>query len=225
MIRNYVFFLSLSSLLIFCQDTLVSGQGFLISQVRTLEVRNSNNKSYSDIEGSPYYSKDFINSTIFLRNGNYANIPLRYDLYQDQMEFNKDGKILWLNLSDINYIKYGQDTLYVSSVEGDTNKLGYFFLKDSGSYLLFFKRPVIFEPLVPPEGYTETIPDRFKPGYELIFIKQEKNPAVRIRNKKDLLNYFTENQGALDFIKKEKIRADKIDDLHRLITWLNNKKN
>src|SRR4030042_5150097 len=83
----------------------IRGQGFLINQVKTLEIRNLDNKKYSDIAGSPYYSNDFLKSTIYLKNGNYSNQPLRYDLFRDEMEFMKDGTILWLIKNDIKYIR------------------------------------------------------------------------------------------------------------------------
>lgn len=199
----------------------VSGQGFLINQVKTLEIRNLTDKSYNDIEGSPYYTKDFIKSTIFFRDGNYSNQPLRYDMFRDEMEFNKEGKILWLNRKDIKYIRYGTDMIFVSSLDADTSKSGYYFLKDEGKYLLFYKKTALYEPMVQPKGYSETIPDRFKQGNDLVFIKLIGNPALKIRNRKDLMDYFAENQRALDFMKKEKIRADKIEDLHKLICFLN----
>jgi hypothetical protein len=77
------------------------GQGFLINQVRTLETRNAlTNKSYSDIEGSPYYTKNFTGSRIYDCNGNFTDLPLRYDIFQDEMEFMKDGKIRWINKNE-----------------------------------------------------------------------------------------------------------------------------
>lgn len=201
-----------------------SGQGYLINQVRTLQTRNISNLRYDDIEGSPYYSRDFINSTIYLKNGNYSNQPLRYDMFQDEMEFNKDGAILWLIKKDIKYITYGSEMIFVSSADADTNKLGYYFLKDEGRYLLFYRKSVLFEPAVASKGYSDPIPDRFKPENDIIYIRYQGNPDVRIRTKKDLLEYFSKNQSALDLIQKEKIKADKIDDIHKLISFLNEMK-
>jgi hypothetical protein len=223
MVRINPLVLSISIILILHQHVPVSGQGFLINQVKTLEIRNLTDKSYNEIEGSPYYTKDFIKSTIFFRDGNYSNQLLRYDMFRDEMEFNKEGKILWLIRKDIKYIRYGTDMIFVSSVDADTNKLGYYILKDDGTYLLFYKKTALYEPMVPSKGYSEPIPDRFNQASDLIFIKSTGNPAFEIRNKKDLLDYFAGNQSALDFIKKEKTRPDKLEDLHKLIYFLNEK--
>lgn len=221
MVRINPLVLSLFMISLLNQFVSVSGQGFLINQVKTLEIRNLTEKSYNDIEGSPYYTQDFIKSTIFFRDGNYSNQLLRYDMFRDEMEFNKEGKILWLIRKDIKYIRYGTDMIFVSSADADTNKLGYYILKDEGTYLLFYKKTTLYEPMVPSKGYSEPIPDRFMQGKDMIFIKHMENPALEIRNKKDLMNYFAENQSALDFIKNEKTRADNLEDLHKLICFLN----
>ena len=199
----------------------ICGQGFLINQVKTLEIRNLDNKKYSDIVGSPYYSNDFINSTIYLKNGNYSNQPLRYDMFRDEMEFMKDGTILWLIKNDIKYIRYGTDMIILASADGDTTKTGYYFLRENGKYILFSKKSVIYEPMVPPKGYSDIISERFTRDNDDIFIKYQNMPARKIRNKKDLKGYFSDNKTALDFIKKEKIKADRIEDLNKLVSMLN----
>jgi hypothetical protein len=219
--KKYITILISMTILSLLYHEPASGQGFLINQVKTLELRSLESRNYSDIEGNPYYTKEFINSVIFLRDGNYLNQPLRYDMYRDEMEFNKEGIIYWLRKKEIKYIRHGSDMIFVSSEDGDTNKLGFFFLKDEGRYLLFLKKAVLFEPMVPPKGYSETIPEKFSPDDDVIFIRQEGNPASRIRNKQDLMKYFSGNLKALERIKSEKIRADKIEDLHRLISYLN----
>lgn len=212
-------------IILFCFNcAVVSGQGFLINQVKTLETRNLGDKSYDDIEGTPYYSKDFIKSTIFFRDGNYSNQPLRYDMFRDEMEFNKDGIILWLNRKDIKYLRYGTEMIFVSALDADTAKTGYYFLKDEGRYLLFYKKSALYEPMVPPKGYDKTIPDKFIQNKDLIYIKQSGESAIKIKNRKDLLNYFKEDQIARGFIKSSKIKADKIGDLHKLISFLNERK-
>jgi hypothetical protein len=200
---------------------LISGQVPLLQQVRTLELRELTNKKYSDIEGSPYYTDEFIISRVYLKSGNYSTIPLRYDLFQDQMEFKKDQTVLWVVKKDIKYIRYGNEMIFVSSPDGDTSKLGYFFLKDNGKYLLFYKRIVNYLPLVPAKGYSDIKPDRFDHPYDEIFIKEGDNPARKIKTKKELLAFFKNEKTALDFIEKEKIKPDNIEDLHKLVSFLN----
>jgi len=97
MSRTYIVATTLYVSLMFGLAIPLQGQGFLINQVRTLQTRNASDLHYEDIEGSPYYSKDFINSTVYLKNGNYSSQPLRYDMFQDEMEFNKEAKNTLVN--------------------------------------------------------------------------------------------------------------------------------
>lgn len=200
----------------------VSGQGFLINAVRTLELRSaSENKKYGDLDGSPYYTSGFTKSTAYLKNGNYANIPLRYDMFRDEMEFQKDGKILWLFKKDIKFIKYGTEIIVVTTTGGDTTKPGYYFLKDSGKFQLFYKKSVQVELYVQPKGYAGSKPDRFESVADEIYISKGNESAVKIETNKDLQSFFKGDKVALDFIKKNRIKADDIINLHLLIGYLN----
>jgi hypothetical protein len=198
------------------------GQGRLFNDVRTLEFREAgNNKNYGDFDGSPYYTTGFRNSTAYMKDGNYANVPLRYDMYRDEMEFIKDEKIFWLIKKDIKYIKYGTEIIIVSSLDTDTTNSGYFFLKDSGKFQLFYKKSVLFQPYVQPEGYKDSKPNRFEPVADKIYIRKGDAVAVKIESRRDLLSYFEGDKAALDFIKKNKIKANDVINLHLLISYLN----
>lgn len=195
----------------------------LRSQVRTLELRNIGPKKYNEIDGTPYYTDKYIKSVAYLKNGNYASIPLRYDLFQDEMEFIKENNVLWLVKKDIKYIRYGSDMIFLSSPDGDTSKLAYYFLKDEGKIMLFYKIIIRYQPYIEPKGYTSAIPESFVPDKNLIYIKREKMPACKIVTKKDLTSFFSEDEIAMEFIKKNKIRPDNIEDLHSLVSFLNSR--
>ena len=217
-------FITISLIFLFqlCIFFSLSGQGFLINQVKTIETRNALiNKSYKDIEGSPYNSNTFTEGMAYLKDGNFASLSLRYDIFQDEMEFRKGENIRWLNKNDIKYIRSGTDMIFVSSADGDTSKLGYFFLKNSGKYLLFYRKIVNYLPSEPPKGYATAIPDRFVSGNDEIFIKAENMPAKKIKNKKDLFEFFDNDKTVLDHIKKKKIKANNLEDLNELVSFLN----
>jgi hypothetical protein len=199
------------------------GQGFLINQVKTLESRNITNRRYDEIDGSPFYKDKFTESVVYLKDGNYANLPIRLDLFQDQMEFIKENRIQWLLKSDIRYIRYGTDMVFVSSAAGDTSNLSYYFLKDDGKIMLFYQKVVKYQPMVDPKGYAASIPERFVPDKDLIYLKKEKMPARKILTRKDLKSFFSDDKSALEFIKNKKVKPDDIEDLHQLVSFLNNK--
>jgi hypothetical protein len=196
----------------------------LFSQTRTLAVRDAKFViNYDDVEGSPYYTKDFIRGTAYLKNGNHASVPLRYDIFRDEIEFLKENKILLLKKNEILYVLYGSDMLMPIHSVSDTSKFGYFILKSTGNYKLFCRKIIGFYPEVPPVGYRETIPAKFKQESDEFYFQTDGKALQKIKNNKDLKGIFSDNKSALNYIKKEKIKASKSKDLEKLFTYLNNK--
>jgi hypothetical protein len=194
----------------------------LYNNWKTLALRDANfMMNYELIQGSPYYSKDFINSTVYLRNGQYAKVPVRYDIYQDEIEFMQENKIQWLNKKEVRNIIHGSEMIIVSPVNEDTSKLGYFLLLGTGSYSLYVKKRMGYYPSVAPQGYTKGIPERFEPERDEFYLKAKGLPAKRFNSKRSLLAILSNNGDAQSFIKKEKIQADNIEDLKKLLKFLN----
>jgi hypothetical protein len=194
----------------------------VINQTRILAIRELDHTiNYKNVDGSPYYTQEFIKGTVYLKDGNYATLPYRYDLFRDEIEFLKDDKIIWLKKTDIKFVRYGGDMLIVTHAVSDSSKLGYFFLKETGKFRLLVKKRIDYYPEVQPKGYAATVPAYFKPGLDEFFIQPYGLPAMVIKNKKDLMAVFGDNQPALGYIKKEKIRYNKESDLLQLVRFLN----
>ena len=218
-------YLILSLLILFQFNQLFSQftPGQLINEVNTLATRKAaNSLSYSDIEGTPYYTNEFIKSTVYLKNGNYASAPLRYDLYRDEMEFKLDNQVFWLTKKDIKLIRYGNEMVFTAPSISDTSKLGYFFINDLGKNKLFCKKGVTFLPFIPPKGYAATVPNRFERNKDEFYIVLEGSRVQKIKNNRDLTTIFAGHKAALDFIKKERIKADRFEDLQKLVNYINN---
>lgn len=199
--------------------------GGLINQVRVLDTRNiSSTLNYADVAGSPYYTSDFVKGTVYLETGNYASFPFRYDIFRDEIEFLKEGKVFWLIKKDVKSVLYGSEKLIVAHAISDTSRIGYFFLKDTGRYNLLVKKSISYYPLVPPKGYSETVPACFQSEADEYYLQQGKMPAQQIKNMKDLSIIFNGNQSVLNFIKREKIKIGKFEDLRKLVYFLNNEK-
>jgi hypothetical protein len=217
----YIIFLifPLTFNLLFSQDA----TNKLILDVSILAARNAaGGLTYDNIEGSPHYSDGFVKSIVYLKDGRTASLPLRYDLFQDEIEFKRDEKIFWLFKKDVLYIQYGKDTLFPEPFSDDPGKSTYFFAQEKGKYALYIRKKVSFQPEAPSKGYSESLPDRFERDRDEYYLKQEGMPALEIINKKTLLGILGENEPALDYIKKSKIKASKEEDLLKLIIFLNN---
>ncbi len=195
----------------------------LLLDVRISEARNAvGDLTYENIFGSPYYSVEFINSVVHLKNGEHATVPLRYNLFKDEIEFRRDNALLWLEKKDVAYINMGKETLIVEPASDAPGKSAYFFVQDTGKYSLLIKRKTRFEAYVPPRAYVDAVPDRFKRENDLFFLKSDGLPALEIKSKKALQTILKDNPQALEFIKRNRVRVNKSENLHALVIFLNN---
>jgi hypothetical protein len=134
---------------LFSGNDLFSQRGVVdvMREVNLVAARNSiGGLSYEDIEGSPYYTDEFIDGTIYLKNGNSATLPLRYNLLQDEIEFHRDKQILWITKSAVIHVQYGQELLIPESFSENPGKTTYFFAHEKGKYDLYIRKQVNFSP-------------------------------------------------------------------------------
>ena len=205
--------------LLFSQDTPMR----VINEFHILAARNAvGGLSYDDIKGSPYYSNEFVNGTVYLKDGKSVSLPLRYDLLRDEIEFKRDQKIFWIIKKDVLYIQYGKEMLFPEALPIDPGKSIYFFSLGKEKYSLYIRKKISFYPKEPVKAYAENVPDRFERERDVYYLKQENMPAIEIKSKKVLSEILSENEPALDFIKKSKIKANKVEDLLELVKFLNN---
>jgi len=187
----------------------------LMSEVRTRNAREgTSGLSYGEIEGSPYFSDEFIDGKVYLKSGKSAAIPIRYNLYTDEVEFMRDGMVHDLIKDDVKYIEQGEEVIYQ---ENST----YYFSQESGKFSLYIKKRVSFHDKVSARAYYDPEPAKFKRDMDEYYLKEENKPAREIKNKKTLQEMLGENEAALDFIKKSKIKATKAEDLLELVRFLN----
>ncbi len=174
---------------------------------------------YSTIEGNAYYTDNFVESTIYFTSGDSIIVPVRYDLYADEIEFNKDKNVLWVHKGSVDSILYGNDKLTaLTMLDGKT--IHYFFIINNGKYSLLQKKRVKMIPAELPKGFQDAKPPRFEPVEEY-YIKKNDLPPVAIYTKKDINRVVAGNPLAQDFVKKEKIRLGREDDLVKLVEYLN----
>lgn len=196
----------------------------LINEVKSLEIRNAPTKmEYNNFEGTPFYKSQFINSTVYYFNGNYASVPLRYDLYMDEMEFKQGTEVYWLIKEDIKLIKYGTDMLFTAPLPDDNSKLSFYFISDLGRNKLFYRKSVNLSQYVEPKGYAGPVPASFGQNEDEYYIAPEGKRIKKVKTNKDLKTIFDGNQAALEFLRKEKLKADKFEDLKKLISFVNGK--
>lgn len=183
-----------------------------------------------DVEGSKYIQDDFKQATISLYSGYKFNV--KYNAYDDEMEVQgKDNKSFALNKSEKNAEVTFLDNNKTYGVYGylnseDQSISGYFQKITNGDVanLLKKERVMFIEEKLSKTGYDAYRPPQFKRLNDQFFIKLKDSPlAIELpKNKKNIANLFPNKKDEiLKFIKENKLKTNKEEDLIKLTNFIN----
>ena len=180
------------------------------------------------VEGSPYLSKFFQRGTINLYKDTIRNIPMRYNMYREQMEFILKGDTLVLgNVMGINQITIGDRVFKTSiSMEGIDYVENHFFeVLYDGEYKLLLRR------------ITDINEDTYASNYmggggsgtrkyqtdEYFYVKKGKSTATRLPHYKSALYrkfpFYKKELKA--YIKGNNLKIRKKQDMIKVFEYLN----
>lgn len=182
--------------------------------------------SFKDIQGSPFLNDQFIKGTVTTTEGyRYVNVPLRYDQYQDELQFEKDGKpMIFSPKSIIKRAKFGDRTFTYTSYlfTGNKTKEGYFEILADGNVRLLAHHTIKFFEKEKEKPYVEPKPARFERPMEDFYIQIGALPAQHVSKKKNLLDAFPKHKKEVaDYYKSNKLSAKDKEDLIKLVTYYN----
>jgi len=148
---------------------------------------------------------------------------LRYNLYNDQMEFIKDDSIYYLKKEEGRTVRFvdSNDIYKVYKVYGN---LEFLKVDVSGDYSLLVKQSKSF--VTPKQrriNYGYHIDATFKRNRDVFFIKLPNSKVLEIPTKKsEFLDLFKNRTKEIEsYIKKNKVNLKKEEDLKELIIHLN----
>lgn len=183
-------------------------------------------KTYNDIQGSPYLQDGFIEGTVTRKNGDvYHQVPLRYNGYDDQIEFKPPtGVALYLsNPEEFQSVTIGsQKYIYLSSNSKRQEADGYFELLEDGKTKLLKKHAVVLKEAEPAKPYQDPKPAAFEKEPASFFVLNEKQEVIEISNTNSLLDALpSANNELKSYLKKNKLKVRKEDDLRQVIAHYN----
>lgn len=197
------------------------------------DVRNSNVKAYSGIDGTPYYYEEFLPISI---EGYKNALPLvRYNAFEDEMEFKTEKGLSYVNKGEqmrikfpslnktyilLNYIDYGltSQTGFLVEVHNGVYSL----LKSERSHIVEYNNNTTNTYLKAKNPYFEKV----KPNY-YIFDGTTVYPVPKNNKELDLWieRYKPRSKPELlNFIKSQKLNFGKEKDLILFTEYLNNSK-
>lgn len=156
-------------------------------------------------------------------DNNKKNYSLRYNIYQDEMEFMREGKTYYTYKEENQIINF-EDIKKAFKILSFKNKLGYYQIKTQGNYSLYTKLIVQFNQGKPPKNNFEiNIPASYYKKEDKIFISINNGELIKLpKKKKSFYNLFESRANEVKkFMKTNKLDRKKVEDLHKLFTFLN----
>jgi hypothetical protein len=179
-----------------------------------------------NIKGSPYLNDEFETGSIFtVQRQQYVGIPLRYNIYNDDLEFKTPAnEIQALATPEIvEKAVFGTAQLaYSPYLQANKIKKGFFLVLEEGKASLYAKPGVLFQRPTEPGAYKEAEPAKFVKKADEYYIRIGIEQAILIKSKKDLIAAFPDNQEKIEsFIDKNKTKANKPESLKEVVRYYN----
>lgn len=181
-----------------------------------------NNNDYADIEGTPYLNLEFTEGIVYLQDSTAYKMPLRYNIFTDEMEYQVNDKTFIIgNPNAVQQILLGESIFIYNP---DVNDGGYFEMLQSGKCSLLLHRSVHYQPSEGPKPIEGTItPARFIKESDVFYVLSSVTGTFEVENKKILLTALEDHRQEVEsYMKKEKTRISKREDLIRLVAYYNN---
>ncbi|HSO89120.1 MAG TPA: hypothetical protein VLQ91_21385 [Draconibacterium sp.] len=180
----------------------------------------------NNITGSPYLNKDFETGTIFtVQRRQYVGIPLRYNIYNDNLEFkNPADEIQALATPEIveKAVIVNTQLIYLPYLQANKTKKGFFIVLEEGKASVYSKPGILFKERTEPGAYKEPEPPKFVRKSEEYYIRIGNEQAILIKSKKELIAAFPDNQDKIEnFISKNKIKTNKPEGLKEVVIYYN----
>jgi len=179
-----------------------------------------------DIKGSPYLNDEFVNGSIFtVQKLKYVDIPLRYNIYNDDLEFKTPAnEVQALATPEIvEKAVFGKTQLvYLPYLHANKTKKGFFVVLEEGKASLYTKPDVLFKESTKPGAFKEAEPPTFVKRANEYYIRIGTEQAILIKSKKDLVTAFPDNLEKIEsFIDKNKIKTNKSESLKEVVAYYN----
>ncbi len=196
---------------------------------RTNKLQSGDWKSVltdSDIKGSPYLDDDFKNGVIFTSSKmQFVDVPLRYNIFNDNLEFKTpDDQVQAMAAPEIvEKAVFGEhEIVYIPFSDLKKIKRGFLILLEKGNVSLYLRPEVTFQEPTKPGAYKEAEPAKFIRKSDVFYIRVGLEEAKRVGTKKEILDIFPDHIEEIDtFIKKNKTKTNKTEDLIELVKFYN----
>ena len=183
------------------------------------------------VDGSYYLNEDWYKGTVYLsENQTYDDLSLKYNLHSNDLEvfFHKEIKVLpthlvdsfeWFDSNRQSTVSFINASKYAFE---DTKLVGFMEVEQSGGMKLVTRHKMKVRPPTYVKGLD--VGDRDTKLYtieELYLIKDSRVLALQ-KNHRYNLQFFKDRKEVTEFVKQNKLKLNKKEDLAKAVTFYNN---
>lgn len=184
-----------------------------------------NSLTLAEVEGTPFLNDEFLPGKITANDGSvYTDIPLRYNGYTDDLEFQKDKDNYNIDpKSMVKRAEFGGSTFcFMKYYEGPKLSEHFFEILTEGKATLLVKYTIKFLDKEQVKAYADPKPARFDMPVKDHYLSIDGAPAKLITNKKALLGMFGDKSDEMQsYMSKNKVSAKGDDALTKIIVHYN----
>ncbi|WP_299255964.1 hypothetical protein [uncultured Aquimarina sp.] len=186
-------------------------------------------KVFESYTGSVYINKEYQNANIIAEKTGTYEASIRYNIFNDVLEYTEESKLYEIIKTPTTHVRIGNDYYYYCNFKNERgfNKQGYYVLVELNEQYRIYKKYhlKITEPK-PIDANTGSA-QIGKIKTTEVYCLEENGIIIDLPTKKnDLLAVFSDKKDELkEYIKKEKIKLKKKEDLIKLVAKYNALKN
>ncbi len=186
-------------------------------------------KVFDSYVGSIYTNKKYQNATIIAEKEGTFNAQVRYNIFNDALEYTDNSNLYEIVKTPTTHVRIDNDYFYYCTFRDERgfNNHGYFVLIElTEQYRIYKKYDLkVTEPKSMDADTGTTQVGKIK-TIETYYLEENGTVIDLPTKKKDLLAVFSDKKDELkEYIKKEKIKIKKKDDLIKLVAKYNALKN
>lgn len=180
------------------------------------------NISFDDYNGTIYENTGFANATVIDEKSSSFDAKLRYNIYDDIIEHKDGNDFSQLVKNKTVHARIGEDYYYYCDFKTTrgVRRPGYYVLVEyTENYSIYKKYNLdITDPAVRTSPLDPVVPGKIRKSEE--YFLEERGVIINLpMNKKEILVSFSDKSNELEkYMKKERIKVRKEEDLIRLVS-------
>ncbi len=204
---------------------LIIAPGLLLAQLpRNLLKSTERVSTFDEYDGSIYMKMRYKESSVIDEKSGAFDAKLKYNIFTDALEYNQGSKYFEVIKSPTVHARIDGDYFYFCNFKSTRglNREGYYVLVELNDKYRIYKRFTL-KIIEPTQNTLTQVAEAGQLKMTTTYFVEEEGTIMELpMNKKEMLAIFSDKESELKvYLKKEKIRLRKEEDLIRLVARYN----